>query len=492
MEQEPRPTQSLKDRTAKGLLWGALSSGSTQVLNVVCGVVLMAVLEPGDYGMTAVLSIYSTIAAAIQDSGFVAALTNKRNPTHRDYNSVFWFNILTSATIYAVLWFCAPLIAEYNNDERLVWLSRYAFLGFFFASFSITPRAILFRQLKVREQTISTFAALLTSGTVGVSMALCGMGYWSIVTQPIIFVGLISVMSWHYARWRPSADISFQPIREMFGFSCKLLVTNIFTNINKYALEAILGRYYPKREIGYYTQANKWNLMGSNVISDMVQRVAQPMFVQIGDDRERLNRAFRKIMRFTSFVTFPLMFGLSMVAEEFISLFPDRWMPAVPFLRVLAVGGAFIPLAALYSNFLISRGRSQTYMWNTVCQSVLIVAGVFAVQFFGLEVRGQSGFRLMILFYVTVLAGWLFVWHYFVWRETGLSLWRVLMDILPYTTVSVAVMAVTYLLTSAIGNNVLLLVCRIALAAVLYVAAMLLIERGMMKEYIGFILRRKH
>lgn len=492
MEQEPHQTQSLKERTAKGLLWGALSSGSTQVLNVVFGIVLMAVLEPGDYGMTAVLAIYSTIAAAIQDSGFVSALTNKRNPTHRDYNSVFWFNILTSVTIYVILWFCAPLIAEYNNDWRLVWLSRYAFLGFFVASFSITPRAILFRQLKVREQTISTVVALLSSGIVGITMALCGLGYWSIATQSIIFVGLISVMSWHYSRWRPSLNISFQPIREMFGFSCKLLVTNIFNNINKYALESILGRYYPKQEIGYYSQANKWNLMGSNVISDMVQRVAQPMFVQVGDDPERLNRAFRKIMCFTSFVAFPLMLGLSMVAEEFISLFPDRWMPTVPFLRMLAVGGAFIPLAALYSNFLISRGRSQTYMWNVICQSVLIIAGVFAVQFFGLEVCGQSGFRLMILFYVTVLAGWLFVWHYFVWRETGLSLLRVLMDILPYMAVSVAVMVVTYLLTSALENNVLLLVCRIVFAVVLYVVAMLLIERGTMKEYIGFIIRRKH
>ncbi len=492
MEQKPQQSQSLKERTAKGLLWGALSSGSMQVLNAVFGIVLMTILEPGDYGMTAVLAIYSTIAASIQDSGFVAALTNKRNPTHRDYNSVFWFNILTSATIYIVLWFCAPLIAEYNHDRRLVALSRYAFLGFFFASFSITPRAILFKQLKVREQAIASIVSLLSAGIVGTTMALCGMGYWSIATQTIIYVGLVSVMSWHYSRWRPSVKVSFQPIREMFGFSCKLLVTNIFNNVNKYALEAILGRYYPKQEIGYYSQANKWNLMGSNVISEMVQRVAQPMFVQVGDDRERLNRAFRKIMRFTSFVAFPLMFGLSMVAEEFISLFPDRWMPTVPFLRMLAVGGAFIPLAALYSNFLISRGKSKTYMWNTICQSALIIAGVFSVQFFGLDLWGLTGFRLMILFYVIVLAGWIFVWHYFVWRETGLSLWRVLMDILPYVAVSVAVMTVTYLLTSAIGNTVLLLVCRIALAVVLYVAAMLLIERSMMKEYIGFIIRRKH
>jgi lipopolysaccharide exporter len=491
-EQESENTSSLKERTAKGLLWAALNSGFMQLLNAVFGIVLMAVLEPKDYGMTAVLAIYSTIAAQLQDSGFVSALTNKQNPTHRDYNSVFWFNILTSAAIYIVLWFCAPMIAEYNNDERLIWLSRYAFLGFFLASFSIAPRAILFKQLKVREQTICGSVALLVSGIVGIVMALCGFRYWSIATQPIVFVGLVSVLSWHFARWKPSLNVSFQPIREMFSFSCKLLVTNIFNNVNKYALEAILGRYYQKQEIGYYSQANKWNLMGSSVISEMVQRVAQPMFVQMGDDEERLKRAFRKMLCFTSFITFPLMFGLSMVSGEFMALFPDKWQPAVPFLRMLCIGGAFLPLTALYSNFIISRGKSGTYMWNTISQSVLIIANVFAVQYFKLELFGMSGFRLMIFFYVMILAGWLLVWHYFVWKEIRLSFIRAFMDILPYLATSVVVMVATRHLTSMIEDNILLLVSRIMLAVILYILLMLVVDRKTMKEYISFIAKKRH
>lgn len=490
MEQDHK-TPSLKEKTAKGLLWGAMNSGLTQVLNAAFGVVLMAILDPGDYGMTAVLAIFSSIAASLQDSGFVSALTNKKNPTHNDYNSVFWFNIITSAMIYIILWFCAPLIAEYNNDSRLVWLSRYAFLGFFFASFSITPRAILFKQLQVKEQTICTSVALLVSGIVGISMALCGCRYWSIATQPIVYVSFVSILSWHFSGWRPSLNISFKPIKEMFGFSCKLLITNVFNNINKYAFEAILGKYYPKREIGYYSQANKWNLMGSSVISDMVQKVAQPMFVQVGDDKERLQRVFRKMLCFTVFVAFPLMFGFSMVSEEFISLFPSKWMPTIPFLRTLCIGGAFLPIATLYSNFLISRGKSDVFMWNVICQSVLILVDVFVVQYFALELFGCKGLQLMVLFYVAIVICWTAVWHYFVWKEIGLHFVAVTKDIAPFLLITVVTMITTYWVTVEIDNNIVKIISRIVIAAIIYIALSFCAERKIMKEYIGFLIKKR-
>jgi len=487
------PTNSsLKDKTAKGLLWGAMNSGMMQVLNAVIGVVLLWKLTPDDYGMMAVLSIYSAIAAQLQDSGFISALINRKNATHNDFNAVFWFNIIVSFLIYVVLWFCAPLIAQWNNEPRLIALSRYAFLGFFCASFSITPRAMLMKQLKVKEQAICNIMALIISGIVVIAMASCKMAYWSIATQSIVYVSIVSIGSWYYSGWRPSLHVDFTPIKEMFGFSCKMLITGIFNNINKFAFESILGNIYSKNNIGQYSQANKWNQMGNQAITGMVQSVAQPMFVQVGNEEERLQRVFRKMLRFTAFVALPLMFGLSMVAGEFIDVIaPPKWLPSVPYLRVLCIGGAFMPLAALYYNFIISRGKSNIFMWNTIAQSAIILFNLYAVQHFQLQMFGYSGIMLMVINYVMIIIGWMLVWQYFVWKEIRLSFLHALKDVLPFLFITLLTMAITYWVTANITQPFLLLICRISLAAILYLIILWILKAEILKECIGYIRKRK-
>ena len=487
----PKDNASLKDKTARGLMWGIMNSASKQVMNAAFGLVLTFLLTGEDYGLIGVLAIYSSLAASLQESGFVQALINKRDATHRDYNSVFWFNILTSGLIYLILWFLAPFIAEYNNEPRLTWLSRYAFTGFFLASFSITPRAILMKQMRVREQMICGVSALIVSGITGISMALCGMAFWSIATQSIVFVSMVSVMSWHYSGWRPSMDISFRPVMKMFRFSCKLLVTNIFSNINRYAFEAITGMTFSMKQIGDYSQANKWNLMGSQTISEMVQGVAQPMFVEVGEDTDRLRRTFRKMLRFTSFIAFPSMFGLSLVSHQLISLLPSRWEPAAPLLQMLCIGGAFLPLTTLYGNFIISRGKSGIYMWNTVGQSILIIIMLMVMMHCpGLTLFGFTGIHLMVLLYVSILILWILVWHIFVHREIDLSFSVILTDLLPFLSASALTMLLTSWLTSPVTSPLLLLLLRIIVAAALYSSVMWVMDREMMKECIGYVLKK--
>ena len=210
-------TNNLKDKAAQGFLWGALNNGTMQVLNAVFGIFLARLLSQEDYGLIGMLTIFTLIANSLQDSGFVTALTNRRNATHRDYNSVFWFNISVSLILYLLLFFLAPLIASFFNEPILTNLSRYYFLSFLIASFSIVPRAILFRQIRQRELAIMGLASLLVSGIVGIAMAYHGMVYWGLATQTITFNLMVSILSWVLSRWRPTRQVSFQPIREMFA-----------------------------------------------------------------------------------------------------------------------------------------------------------------------------------------------------------------------------------------------------------------------------------
>ena len=208
-------------------MWGMMNNSVMQLLNIVFGIILARTLSDADYGLVGEIAIFTAIATALQESGFITALTNRKNATHDDYNSVFWFNICVSALIYIILWFCAPLIADFFREPELLWLSRYAFLGFFCASFSITPRAILFKQLKVKQQSLIGITSLLLSGIIGITMALNGMRYWSIATQNIVFVSTVSVMSWMVSGWKPSFSFKIQPIKEMFAFSFKILIFSI-------------------------------------------------------------------------------------------------------------------------------------------------------------------------------------------------------------------------------------------------------------------------
>jgi O-antigen/teichoic acid export membrane protein len=477
---------TLKDKAAKGLFWSAFNSGTIQLLNAVFGIILARRLTQDDYGLIGMLMIFALVANSLQDSGFVTALTNRRDATHKDFNSVFWFNVIMSFMMYVLFFFLAPLIAAFYNEPLLTSLSRYYFLGFFIASFSIVPRAILFRQIRQKPLAIIGVVALLISGTVGIIMAYNDLAYWGLATQTILFNLTVSVLSWIVSGWRPSFTVTFQPIREMFSFSSKMLITNIFNQINNNIFALVIGKLYTKTEVGLYSQANKWNMMGAQTIIGMVQGVAQPTFVQVGDDKDRLCHSFSKMLRFTCFVCFPVMFGLSLIAPEFIViLITDKWLPSALLMRILCVGGAFLPISTLYFNMLIARGKSNIYMWNIICQGLVMLASIIAIHYLAGNVRD------MVIVYACILALWVLVWQYFVWREIGFRLLQAFKDILPFGFLAAATMITTYFLTDSIQNIYWLLISRILLAMVIYLAVLWLLKAKILRESIIYIFKRK-
>lgn len=485
--------QSLKEKTAKGFIWAAFNNGAQQVLNLVIGIFLGRLLSPADYGMAGLLQIFTLIASTLQESGFTAALANRKEVRHEDYNAVFWFSIGISIIIYIILFFLAPYITifyekselnDINGLSDLTRLARYTFLGFLIASIGIAHRAYLFRTLQVKKHAIVSIVGLTLSGITGITMAYYGYAYWGIATQGLVFVASNTVMFWWMSGWRPTFSFSFSPLKEMFGFSSKLLVTNIVQNINNNILTVILGRFFSPHEVGLFNQANKWNSMGFSTVNGMVSGVAQPVLHHVVDDRERQKRVFRKMLRFTAFVSFPCLFGLSLVAKDLIVItITDKWIESAELLQLLCIGGAFIPLQTLFTYLIISKGRSDVFLYCTTALGVIQICTALCCYPYGV--------KSMIFAYVCINVVWLMVWYFFARKEISLKLHETIKDILPFATIAGISMIATAAVTFPITNIWLRFLAKIITAVVFYLTAMWLAGSSTFKESMEYILKRR-
>ena len=475
---------SLKEKTAHGLLWGGLSNGVQQLLNLMFGIFLARKLTPADYGMVGVLAIFSLIAISLQESGFTSALVNRKEFKHKDYNAVFWFNILMSGGMYAILFVCAPLIAYFYETPELTALARYTFLGFVFSSWGTAQHAYLYKHLMVKQRTIATISAHILSGCIGLWMVYNDYSYWGLATQNLSYIFFVTLIYWVSSPWRPTFHIDFTPLKEMIGFSWKMLVTKIFNNINTQVMTIILGKFYKMSEVGNYNQAYKWSSMGGYFIVGMSSSVAQPVLAQVAQDKERQKQVFKKMLNFVSFISFPLMLGLGLVAHELILItIKEQWLSCVPMIQLLCISGAFVPITDLYKHLIISRKRADFYLWNSIVNGTIVLLSCLAVSSFGI--------MTMIIVYVCINIIWMTVWQYFAWKEIGISIINSLKEIIPFALIAFISIAFTWWATKNIENIYYCLTVKIALSAVLYLTLLWNFKSNILKECIGFILRKK-
>ena len=478
---EIKSKNTLKESTAKGFFWAAFSNGTQQVVTMLIGIVLARILSVSDYALVAMLSVFSLIAGNLQESGFISALCVKKEAKHEDFNAVFWFSIITSLCIYALLFFCAPLIAKFNNTEELTLLGRIIFIGFFISSFGTAHAAYLFRNLMVKEKTSSQVMASLTSGTCGLIAAFAECGYWSLVIMDLTYKITYTSLIWHLSPWRPTCNINLKPAFRMFGFSSRLLITNLLTTLNNQVLQSILGHFYVRNEVGQFSQANKWTTMSSSLVTGMVGNVAQPVLASVNDEANRQIRIFRKMLSFTAMITLPAILGLGLIAPEFIYLtIGEKWLPCVPYLQILCIAGAFIPLNQMFSNLLISKGQSNYFLLSTCGFLLCQLTAVLTLYPYGI---------LQLLYAIASLnVGWLVVWFLFARHLVQITFLQVLHDILPFILISFVSLACGFLATMSLTNPWLILFTKIVVTAVVYTTIMQLLGMEIWKECLTFAL----
>ena len=465
--------ESLKNKTVKGVGWSFVDNIANSGITFLVGLVLARLLTPAEYGIMAMITIFIAISTSIVDSGFSNALIRKQDAGRVDYSTVFFFNLGVSAVLYAVLYVGAPRIAAFFKEPLLEDVMRVIGWVLIINALAIIPRTLFVKAVNFRTQTKVSLIASLSSGAVGIGMALGGMGVWSLVGQQLSRQLMNTVFLWVYGKWRPSLEFSVRSFRELFGFGSKLLLAGLLNTVFKEIYSLVIGRCYTSAQLGQYTRAQQFNTIFSSNLTAVVQRVSYPVLSSIQDEPARLKEAYRRVIKVTMLVTFACMLGLAAVAKPLIVLLiGEKWLPAVSLLQIICFSGMFYPLHAINLNVLQVKGRSDLFLRLEIIKKFLAIGPLLLGIFFSIKsMLLGSVFNSVIAYFLN---------SYYSADLLRYSTMEQVKDVLPTFFVSLLVSAVMWSLSlTALPYPLLLsLQCTVGLTL-----AILIYERLRLPEY---------
>lgn len=431
-------SESLKNRAVHGAKWSFIDNISNSGVTFLVGLILARLLTPAEYGIMAMIAIFIAVSNSIVDSGFSNALIRKVRIDRVDYNTVFVFNLIVSIVLYILLYTSAPAISLFFKEPVLTNVLRVIGLILIVNALGIIPRTILVRGIDFKTQTKVSIISSVSSGLVGVSMAIMGFGVWSLVWQQLSRQILNSLFLWIFCKWIPRWEFSIKSFKEMFGFGYKLLLSGLLDTLYKNIYYVIIGRCYSPAQLGQYSRAEQFNMIFSSNLTSIVQRVSYPVLSSIQEEPERLREAYRQIIKTTMLVTFACMLGLAAVAKPLIIiLIGEKWLPAVSFLQIICFSGMLYPLHAINLNILQVKGRSDLFLKLEIIKKTIAVFPILIGIFYGIEYMLWGSVLTSFIAY--------FLNSYYSADLIRYSTIEQIRDVLPVFTVSFTIAAVMWL-----------------------------------------------
>jgi len=374
---------TLRHKTITGIIWNFVQQLLRSGIQIGTTFLLTWFLVPADFGLIAMISVFFSIANSLMDSGFSQALIRKKEVSQTDYSTAFYTNLMLGLLAYTLLFISAPLIASFYLEPRLVVLVRIIGLVVIINSFQMVQVADLTRRLNFKVQFSVILPAALLSGVLAISMAVMGFGIWSLVAQMLASALASTALYWFVNTWRPSKDFSVESLREMFGFGSKLFLSGLINTVFNNLSIIVIGKFFSATVLGYYYFAQQIQILVVSQLSGAVQLVSYPALATLQDDNITLKAFYRKIIQVVSYIVFPCMIALAVLAEPlFHLLLKDDWWPAVPYLQLLCVAGLLYPLHAINLNILKVKGRSDLFLYLEIIKFIVhVIVLLFSVQY---------------------------------------------------------------------------------------------------------------
>ena len=474
---------SLKQKAAKGILWSTVERFSVQGVQFVIMIVMARLLTPYDYGIIGMLAIFIAVAQSLIDSGFSQALIRKQDRTDVDNNTVFYFNIVVSALLYLILYVSAPFVADFYDTPQLCTVMRVVCLGIVFNSFAVVQRALLTIRIDFKTQAKAALTAAAISGIVGIVMAWHGLGVWSLVVQQLLNLGVNTGLLWLLSKWRPRLVYSWLSFHELFAFGSKLLASGLLDTVYRNIYPIVIGKLFSASSLGHYTRAHQFSEFPSSNVTGIIQRVTYPVLCEIQNDDVRLANIYRKFLKLSAFVIFPLMAGLAAVAEPFVNIMlGSQWGFCGQLLQVICFSMMWYPVHSINLNLLQVKGRSDLFLRLEVIKKILGVAVLCVTAPFGLMVMcyGQIFSSLVSLVINTYYTG----------KLINVGFVRQMRDLLPTTILCLIMFTLILLVNHFIGNDVVELCTGIVVCVVFYSLSSRVFKFSELDELLSLIKRK--
>lgn len=475
---------NLKDKTVKGVFWSAFNRFSTQGIGFVFNIIIARMLLPEDYGVVAMLGVFMAVSSCFVDSGFANALIRKPDRTEDDFSTVFYYNLAVALLFYALLWFAAPYIADFYDKPILTDIARIVALGLIIGVLQSVMSVKLTIALDFKTMAKISVPANLLTGILGLWMAYSGYGVWALV-YPNLIVGIFNVfMYWWYVRWLPSLVFSWKSFKAMFSYGSKLLASSLLDTIYGNISIIVVGKFYSAAQLGLYSKAFGLASLPSSNITGIMQKVTFPVLSSIQNEDKRLESAYRRFIRMSAFIVFPLMLGLSAVADPFVRiLLTDKWEGTIYFFQIICFAMMWYPVHAINLSLLQVKGRSDFFLKLEVIKKIqgLII----------LSITIPMG--LVAMCYGSVVGSLIsLVWNtYYTKKIIGYGYFNQMRDIMPVLLHSLVMCVLVHLVVYFMPTLWLKLVVGIIVGAAYYIGGAYLMKFEELDETLTILKLKK-
>ncbi|WP_026915706.1 lipopolysaccharide biosynthesis protein [Christiangramia portivictoriae] len=376
---------SLRKQAQSGMVWTFAEQFGNQIIGFIVSLILARILMPAEFGLIGMIAILVGLGRVLVDSGLTQSLIRNKDCDQEDYSTVFYFNLASSILIYAIVYFLAPLVADFYDQIILIDIIRIYCLTFILSAFSAVQLARLTKKMNFKVQTLITLPANIVGGGVGIAMAYGGYGVFSLVWSQVLISAISTVQLWFYSRWKPDLSFSISKFKEHFNYGYKLAISGVMDVLFKNAYILVIGKFFSASQVGFYTRAETMKQLPVNNISNALKKVTFPLFASIQEDNLRLKRVSKNLMQMVVYVLTPLLILVAVLGEPiFRFLFTEKWLPAVPYFQILCVTGILRPVISYNLNVLKVKGRSDLILKLKVFEKLFIVAGILIGLQFGI------------------------------------------------------------------------------------------------------------
>ena len=378
----PQEESSLKQKAINGVKWTFLDQAGSLGISFVVGIILARLLQPAEYGLLGMVTVFTAIATVFTDSGFGQAMVRKMDLTEEDKLTAFWFSCGMGILVYIALFISAPWVSAFYKEPQLTDILRITSIPILFSGLLTIPNMIFTREINFKVTTKISFSRAILSGIVGIYMAIMGYGVWALIVQGLVSYAIGVIMFNYYCRWKIKFIFKKNSFHYLWGFGSKMLASNLLNTAYNNLYQIVIGKFYSPTDLGQYQRGQSYSGLFSNTLTQVVQRVSFPTLSKMQDDTERLKYGYRKIIKLSMFVSCLGSMALAAMAKPLIViLIGEKWMPAAEYLQIICLGALLYPVHAINLNVLTVMGRSDLFLKLEIIKKIIgtipIVIGIF-------------------------------------------------------------------------------------------------------------------